>query len=536
MAGIAVLPVIWRPPASHGHLETWVLYLLAGTGAALGAAAASLKPGPFRSPGILAALLAALIPMGALWLADKSPDLRQGRQGLSDVQDRARADMDRRMERGDGYGYGSGYGDARESNASSSLRADAALRGTDGRGADGKGASDSVREARYNETSAVLALAPLFLFLFYTRLTPKLPALLFLGALAVLAGLFRFYSPGVWVFWSMVAFLALPELLRASGKPLFGFFMLLPAAAGVFMGERWDLLGPCPIRLVSLGWIAFLGLLAFLIRFGELRRFQAAVVRARLAEHPLALGALPRGAAGPSGGRAQIQQGQGQASGSPAARTASGKAMAPVALVLCRRPPSMDRAMTSKGLTCATLDTLSGGPWSCPEACLGGGDCIASCPSGAMAEKTQGSAPVADHALCTGCGLCVSSCPKGLITLVPRAWKAAIPCRGRRAMKAMDSLCPCGCLGCGLCRKACPKAAIEWRAPRGLAQETSSMARRNPQEGPSSARGPRSGSKPSINQSVCLDPEGGGCALECRVSCPRSIIVARMPGAFGTTS
>ncbi|MDR2613177.1 MAG: 4Fe-4S dicluster domain-containing protein [Deltaproteobacteria bacterium] len=498
LAGLALLPAVWQPghsPHAWGQIS---FCLLAGTGAALGAAAASLRPGVFRTPAVSAALLAALLPLAAGLLAGQpaGPAPRAlhvgpavGREAPAPGYGPPQPGGDLRREAWD-RGRPAGAGGA-TGTAYRTLPA----------GAGGALADYPLRIER----TAMLALAPLLLFLLLTRLAPRLPVLLFCTALAGCALPGGAVDWGAGAFWTLVSFLALPDLLRSPGKALWALLLGGAGAADLLASSGWGPSGASEARLLALGWCALLGIAAGLAKLRELRRLQAATVRALLLAHPRSLDSMPFGAM-----RTPPHHSREDATAT--------------ALILCRRPPALPRASSPPNLTCAMLESLSGGPWACAEACLGAGDCVAACPSGAMALPGDGGPPQADPDRCVGCGLCALACPKGLPSLVPHAWKAAVPCRGRLAMKDMDALCGSGCLGCGLCRKACPKGAMAWRPPRA-AESAGPAPRRRLDAG--LALGARGGAKPSVNQEICLDPETGSCSRECRASCPRGVILSR---------
>ena len=66
---------------------------------------------------------------------------------------------------------------------------------------------------------------------------------------------------------------------------------------------------------------------------------------------------------------------------------------------------------------CAYAAMLMGGVKTCKYGCIGLGNCIKVCPSGALSMVD--SIPAVDEEKCTGCGACARACPRGLIGLIP---------------------------------------------------------------------------------------------------------------------
>ena len=100
-----------------------------------------------------------------------------------------------------------------------------------------------------------------------------------------------------------------------------------------------------------------------------------------------------------------------------------------------------------------------GGPKSCANGCLGGGDCVNVCQFGAISIVNN--VAKINKELCVECGKCIDACPKGLIHLRPYTSTNYIACsscdKGPVTMKA----CSVGCIGCGICVKNCPNHAIK---------------------------------------------------------------------------
>lgn len=107
----------------------------------------------------------------------------------------------------------------------------------------------------------------------------------------------------------------------------------------------------------------------------------------------------------------------------------------------------------------ATLGHLSN---SCTDGCIGYGDCMASCPYGAI-TLNKNSVAVVDPAVCIGCGLCTTICPRHLIStqvMNDRAEVSFVLCHntlmGKRALEA----CANTCIGCRRCVRVCPMKCI----------------------------------------------------------------------------
>ncbi len=119
---------------------------------------------------------------------------------------------------------------------------------------------------------------------------------------------------------------------------------------------------------------------------------------------------------------------------------------------------SKDKFIYVGGEGCTAQMQYMNGKKVCPQGCLGGGTCEATCPYHAITVK-KGVAS-ADKALCEACGLCVTNCPKSIVELIPKSSKVYIACsttcRGKEVMNACEN----GCIGCGLCAKNCPQNAI----------------------------------------------------------------------------
>ena len=103
---------------------------------------------------------------------------------------------------------------------------------------------------------------------------------------------------------------------------------------------------------------------------------------------------------------------------------------------------------------CAAAKLVQQGPKFCKFGCLGFGNCVRSCPFGAMTMGENG-LPHVNKDICTGCGKCASVCPNHVIELLPVSAKVSVSCSskdfGAPAMKNCKALC----LGCGSCMRNC---------------------------------------------------------------------------------
>ncbi|SEM11837.1 electron transport complex protein RnfB [Syntrophus gentianae] len=108
--------------------------------------------------------------------------------------------------------------------------------------------------------------------------------------------------------------------------------------------------------------------------------------------------------------------------------------------------------------TCAGASLAFGGPQECSYACIGLGDCVASCPFGAI--TLENAYPVIDAAKCVGCGSCMRACPKKVIELIPLKARVWVPCSTHDPGKTVRALCKVGCITCKMCVKACPAGAV----------------------------------------------------------------------------
>ena len=131
-----------------------------------------------------------------------------------------------------------------------------------------------------------------------------------------------------------------------------------------------------------------------------------------------------------------------------------------IARVLCAGGEKAKEKYAYEGISdCRIAQTLAGGTKFCHGGCVGLGNCVRSCPYGAI-EIREGVA-VTDEAKCRGCGACVEACPKNLITLMPSDAPFAVLCHSADKGAEIIRTCEVGCIACKKCEKVCEANAID---------------------------------------------------------------------------
>jgi len=145
---------------------------------------------------------------------------------------------------------------------------------------------------------------------------------------------------------------------------------------------------------------------------------------------------------------------------------AAGTAEKKGASIKCQGGKTAARGFDYGGIpSCRAAALYSGGDTLCRYSCLGFGDCVGSCPFGAL-SRTGRETPRVDRERCTGCGNCVKVCPKEVITLIPRKGRIFIGCNSPEKGKAIRSICEVGCIKCNRCIKKCPEGALSMHDER----------------------------------------------------------------------
>lgn len=110
--------------------------------------------------------------------------------------------------------------------------------------------------------------------------------------------------------------------------------------------------------------------------------------------------------------------------------------------------------------SCRAAQMVGGGFKECSYGCLGFGDCLKSCPFGAI-ELKNGISRVNED-ICTACGKCVIACPRDIIQIHPANKKVMVLCCSHDKGGVVKKYCTVGCIGCKKCVKTCPFDAIDF--------------------------------------------------------------------------
>lgn len=136
------------------------------------------------------------------------------------------------------------------------------------------------------------------------------------------------------------------------------------------------------------------------------------------------------------------------------------------ALVACHgardRKVSEEKESYKGTKSCQVFASMGHPTIACNNGCLGYGDCVATCPYGAIHITEDGVAEV-NPEICIGCGLCTTVCPRHLIVLQERGktdHPAFVLCKNTMMGKQARTACANVCLGCRKCEKTCPMGAV----------------------------------------------------------------------------
>jgi ferredoxin len=136
------------------------------------------------------------------------------------------------------------------------------------------------------------------------------------------------------------------------------------------------------------------------------------------------------------------------------------------AVVACRgtadRIVLQERSGYQGAPSCRSYSTMGHLSDGCTDGCIGYGDCVATCPYGAI-TLNKNHVAVVDPAVCIGCGLCTTICPRHLISLQEKSDVAEVSfvlCHNTLMGKRAKDACANTCIGCRRCVKVCPQECI----------------------------------------------------------------------------
>lgn len=119
--------------------------------------------------------------------------------------------------------------------------------------------------------------------------------------------------------------------------------------------------------------------------------------------------------------------------------------------------------------TCKAASQIASGFKECPYACLGLGDCVAVCPTGAISIDPERKVALVDWEACIGCGLCVDACPQGLPELVSANMPQYLGCNYQATRDIPGrKRCADGCIHCKICVKVSQNEEVTWNEKKDL--------------------------------------------------------------------
>lgn len=108
---------------------------------------------------------------------------------------------------------------------------------------------------------------------------------------------------------------------------------------------------------------------------------------------------------------------------------------------------------------CSAAAAVAEGYKACRFSCLGFGNCVKVCPTGAISIRDH--VAFVDEDKCIACGKCATVCPRGIIMMLPKDAPVVIQCRSHSRGKEVRDSCEVGCISCGLCERNCKFGAIK---------------------------------------------------------------------------
>ncbi len=128
-----------------------------------------------------------------------------------------------------------------------------------------------------------------------------------------------------------------------------------------------------------------------------------------------------------------------------------------IAFIACQKNAKNKYDYTGRK-SCLSASLVHAGPLECQFGCIGFGDCLRTCPFGAISEK-DGKMVICED-ICIGCGKCAAVCPKSLISIIPKDAKTRVLCSNKQKGAPVAKVCTTSCIACGMCVKACENEAI----------------------------------------------------------------------------
>ena len=120
-----------------------------------------------------------------------------------------------------------------------------------------------------------------------------------------------------------------------------------------------------------------------------------------------------------------------------------------------------DRVFHEEKTDCRKRHYSDGGSKLCEFGCLGGGNCVDICPTGAIIMGPE-RLPIVYQERCTSCGLCVDACPRNLYEIHAKQIDFSVCCVNSDKAIAAKKVCAVACIKCRRCERSCPFGAIDF--------------------------------------------------------------------------
>lgn len=120
-----------------------------------------------------------------------------------------------------------------------------------------------------------------------------------------------------------------------------------------------------------------------------------------------------------------------------------------------------DRINYEDKVDCRKRHFMDGGSKQCTFGCLGGGNCVESCPTSAIIMGPE-RLPIVFDDRCTACGLCVEACPRDLYAIHEKDSDFTVRCLNKDKGNLARKSCSVACIKCRRCERSCPFGAIDF--------------------------------------------------------------------------